>query len=244
MKIFLHGVFTVFLCCFALSGFCFAKDHPIQQSYEASDLYKHAKDLFDKKKFKEAKKSFQKVYDINPISKCGKKARLMAALCDYYAKNYADSAALAEAYIAIYANDNDKDMQYISDLRAGSYLHMSKDIEYGTHTLVMAKECYQYILDKFPNSKYAKNASSKLLLIQDKIDAKSLYIAIFYQKHGHYHAAISRFLKILNQSKNHKYKQEAMFRLAQSYKAIGLEREAKRYFLKLKKNNSGWVKLI
>ena len=42
----------------------FAKDHPIQRSYEASDLYKHAKDLFDKKKFKEAKKSFQKVYDI------------------------------------------------------------------------------------------------------------------------------------------------------------------------------------
>ena len=83
-----------------------------------------------------------------------------------------------------------------------------------------------------------------LLLIQDKIDAKSLYIAIFYQKHGQYHAAISRFLKILNQSKNHKYKQEAMFRLAQSYKAIGLEKEAKRYFLKLKKNNSGWVKLI
>ena len=95
--------------------------------------------------------------------------------------------------------------------------------------LLKAKKNFQILIKKFPNTDYSLDAEYKLVLIEDFLAAKELYIARHYMKKQKWIAAINRLKNIINDYSESIYVEESLHRLVEIHYIIGLENEAKKY---------------
>ena len=96
-------------------------------------------------------------------------------------------------------------------------------------SIVDAKETFQTIVNKFPNSQYAFDAEFKMELINDIIASKEMYIGRYYQSKKKWIAAINRFRTVIDEYNTSIYSEEALHRLVEIHYTIGLKDEAKKY---------------
>lgn len=175
--------------------------------------------LFASKKFDEAEILF-------PQSIWAAKASLMSAYA-LYSQNYYDDAIFnLERHINNYPQD--KDLVYAHYLIAICYFEQLYDEKRDLKPLVKAREKFEYILKKYPNTDYAIDAKWKMGLIIDQMAAKEMYIGRYYIKTEKWIAAINRFQFVVKYYDTTIYIEEALHRLVEIYYKIGLVEEAKK----------------
>ena len=176
--------------------------------------------LFAAKKFNEAEILY-------PQSIWAPRSALMAAYSYYIQNYYTDSVAELERFIKVYPNHKNLDYAYF--LLATSYYEQIIDEKKDLQSVIKAKENYTIVLEKFPNTDYAIDASFKLDLINDILASKEMYIGRYYLGKKKWISAINRFRNVIDNYQTTIYVEEALHRLVETYYLIGLKQEAEKY---------------
>ena len=102
------------------------------------------------------------------------------------------------------------------------------------------------VIQRFPNSKYAKDSFQKIILVNSNIAAKHMSIGRFYQKEKKYSAALNRYKIVINSFQETKFVPEALYRISEIYLSIGMKEESENNAAILGYNypDSTWYRLI
>jgi outer membrane protein assembly factor BamD len=208
----------------------------------AEQYYEKGTKSLTKGNLREAKESFSAI-DINyPYSELAAKGEIMTAFVNYVDKEYIDSLHAADKFIKLHPASADVDYMYY--LKAISYYQQMNDFHRDQIATEEAKKSLREIIARFPEGKYAQDSSKKLIRVDNKLAANQLNIGRFYQLNEDYLSSAKRFKKVTLDYDGTKHAPEAYYRLAASYTALGLTKEAKLYkdFLLAKYPESIWNK--
>ena len=191
--------------------------------------------LFAAKKFNEA----ELVY---PQSDWAPKSALMSAYSYYIHNYYGDAVFELNRFIKTYPKD--LRLSYAHFLLGMCYYEQIVDEKKDLGPILKAKEKFNYILKKYPNTDFALDAQFKLDLINDILASKEMYIGKHYVKKQKWIPAINRFKTIVNNYETTVYVEEALFRLVEIYYLLGLTDESQKYAKLLGYNylSSRWYK--
>ena len=200
----------------------------LEQDVEAEMIlaYKEGMKQLEKGDALYASKKFDEAEILFPQSIWAAKASLMSAYA-LYSQNYYDDAIFnLERHIKNYPKD--KDLVYAHYLIAICYFEQLYDERKDLKPLVKAREKFEHILKKYPNTDYAIDAKWKMGLIVDQMAAKEMYIGRYYMKMEKWIAAINRFQFVVKHYDTTVYIEEALHRLVEIYYKIGLVEDAQK----------------
>ena len=176
--------------------------------------------LFAAKKFNEAEILF-------PQSQWAPKSALMAAYAYYSQDYYGDAIEELNRFIRVYPLHENIDYAYY--LLGISHYEQIVDEKKDLQSIVSAKNYFDIILDRFPNTEYAVDVEFKIDLINDILASKEIYLGRYYLEKKKWIPAINRFRTVIDDYGTTIYTEEALYRLVEVYYIIGMKNEAKKY---------------
>jgi outer membrane protein assembly factor BamD len=207
-------------------GACARKtDERPLDSYTAEEIYKRGEfELNSNPKPKEAIRYFQEVERLYPYTEFAKRALIMQAFSHHKAKEYEEARGAAQRFLDLYPAD--EDAAYAQYLMALSYYDQIDEVGRDQGLTFQALQALREVIEKYPDSEYAKSAVLKFDLAFDHLAAKEMEIGRYYLKRGNYTAAINRFRVVVQDFQTTTHTAEALHRLTESYLALGLTDEA------------------
>lgn len=187
-------------------------------------IYLDAEGLLAAGQPREAGKMFGEVERLYPYSEWAKRAMLMSAFAYHEGVQYEESRAAAQRYIEFYPAD--VDAPYAQFIIALSYYDQIVDIGRDQDNTFQALQEMRDIIERYPDSEYAKSAQMKFELALDHLAGKEMEIGRYYLNRGHYTAAINRFRVVVEEYQTTTQTPEALLRLVESYLSLGLVKEA------------------
>ena len=222
----------IFLFIILISG-CSKEEKPISvikevtQNQEMVTAYQEGfKSLnegdpyFAAKKFLEAELLF-------PQSEWAPKSALMAAYSYYLQNYYSEALYNLERFLKTYPNN--QNLAYVHYLIAMCYYETIEDEKRDTEPLLKAKKKFTFLVNNYPNTDFALDATFKLDLIQDVLASKEMYLGRHYLKKKKWIAAINRFKNIIDFYDETIFIEEAIHRLVEIYYKLGLTQESQKY---------------
>ena len=212
------------LALLALSA-CESDDDLVYDERPVEELYNQALDLMLQGEYQESANLFDEVERQHPYSQWASKAQVMAAFAHYQRNSYDDSINALDRFIQLHPGN--KDIAYAYYLRAISYYEQISDVGRDQGMTKRALEALDELVRRFPDSRYARDASLKIDLARDHLAGKHMEIGRFYQAQNEYLAAINRFRIVIGQYQTTTHVPEALHRLVECYLSIGITQEAK-----------------
>lgn len=142
------------------------------------EAYKEGLENLEKGDVLYAAKKFNEAEILFPQSEWAPKAAIMAAYSYYSQDYYGDAIAELERFIKIYPFY--KNIDYAYYLLAICYYEQIVDEKKDLSSIVNSKKYFELILNDFPQTEYALDASFKIDLITDILASKEIYIGRYY----------------------------------------------------------------
>ena len=136
---------------------------------------------------------FDAVEREHPYSTWATYARLMSAYAEYSRNRYTEALGQLDRFIQLHPAH--RDIAYAYYLRALCYYEQIDDAQRDQAGTQTAMAALQDVVNRFPNSPYARDARLKMDLARDHLAGKEMNIGRFYQQRRLYAAAIGRFRK-------------------------------------------------
>ena len=214
---------------------------PPQETRSAGELYNAALEEVRNGDPGQAAPLFDEVELQHPYSGLATQAQLMAAWSLYEANNYTSAIAALDRFVEL--NPAHPDVDYALYLKAQCYYEQIVDVERDAGMTVLAKESFEALLNRFPQSQYARDARLKIDLTVSHLAGKEMSVGRFYLKRGHYDAALRRFTEVVRSYNRSNQTPEALYRMVEAYLALGLDDEAERSGAVLRHNypDSVWT---
>ena len=189
-----------------------------------------------------AAKNFNVVENIYPQSIWAPRSRLMAAYAYYTQDYYGDAISELNRFIKNYPENENTSYAYF--LLATCYYELIVDEKKDLSSIVKSKKYYRYLIDNYPNTDFSLDAEFKLLLINNILASKEIYLGKYYLDKKKWIPAMNRFKNVVNNFSETDYVEEAIHRLVEINYILGLESEAKKYAVLLGYNyqSSEWYK--
>lgn len=221
---------------------CGTKDDQTYIERKVEPLYNSAVNSLEASNYKEAAAGFDEVERQHPYSVWAVKAQLMAAYSNYLANNYDDAIISLDRFIRLHPGS--ENIAYAYYLKALSYYERISDVSRDQLITERALTALNQIVQRFPTSKYARDAKLKIDLTHDHLAGKEMEIGRFYLKRKHYVAAINRFKRVVDNYQTTTHVPEALHRMVEAYSALGIANEAKKIAAVLGHNYPGntWYK--
>ncbi|HCK32984.1 MAG: outer membrane protein assembly factor BamD [Micavibrio sp.] len=207
------------------------------ESKSAEEIYQEAMADADKGLYINAAKMFNEVERLYPYSDLAPKAQLQAAYAYYKSGKYDDAVIGLDRYIQLYPGSDDLDYAYY--LRALNYYDQIVNVERDQAMTESALDNLNLLINRFPDSRYARDAEYKRDLTMDHLAGKEMEIGRYYLTRGYYQAGINRFMNVVEKYQTTTHVPEALHRLVESYLALGIEIEAYRVAAVLGHNYPG-----
>ncbi|WP_233713099.1 outer membrane protein assembly factor BamD [Amaricoccus solimangrovi] len=188
------------------------------------EIYLDAERLLSEGNAKQAGDMFGEVERLYPYSDWAKRAMLMSAFAYHESGQYDESRSAAERYLEFFPAD--VDAPYAQFIIALSYYDQIVDIGRDQDNTFQALQEMRDIIERYPDSEYAKSAQMKFELALDHLAGKEMEIGRYYLSRGHYTAAINRFRVVVEEYQTTTQTPEALYRLVESYLSLGLTQEA------------------
>lgn len=211
-------------CLCVLLAACASTDEPEYVERPVEELYNEAMDSLLAADYAEAARLFDEVERQHPYSVWAAKAQLMAAYANYQDNKYDDAVNALDRFIQLHPGN--RDVAYAYYLRAISYYEQISDIGRDQKMTRLALESLEEVARRFPESRYARDATLKIDLARDHLAGKHMEIGRFYQARGEYLAAINRFRTVVQDYQTTTHAPEALHRLVECYLALGVTEEA------------------
>lgn len=188
-------------------------------------LYQSALDDMDRQYFSTALKSLAKLERQHPYSEYAEKSKVMTVYANFRTGKYPDAILAADRYLALYPSSSE--VPYILYLKGTSYYAQIKDITRDQQLAQDSIDTLQLLISTYPSSKYVDDARESLRVAYDQLAGKEMSVGRYYQGNGQYSAAINRFRTVVEKHQRSTHIEEALFRLTESYLALGLANEAR-----------------
>lgn len=199
-----------------------------------TDIYKDAYAQFDKKHYDNAATEFLKAENQYPASPWAADALIMAAYSQYLDKDFAGAILTADRFMRFHPGH--PDVPYVLYLRGMCYYRQVSDVRREPGMSAYALQQFEQLVQRFPNSPYAENAKNKIAILKNYIAGKVMYAARNDMARQNWPSAITRFQSIITDAQETVMTPEALFRLTECYRAIGLESQAAGYEQMLRLN--------
>ena len=193
-------------------------ERPVEQ------IYGDAWAQINKGDWENAAKQFDEVDRQHPYSVWARRAMLMSAFCSYQANKYSDAVSTADQYISLHPGSHE--VAYAFYLKAISLYEQIVDVNRDQANTQGALVALQDVVQRFPDTEYARDATLKIDLTQDHLAGKEMAVGRYYLTRGDYIGAINRFRVVIEQYQTTPQIAEALERLTEAYYSLGLNSEA------------------
>ena len=221
----------------ALLAGCASDDEPEYVERPVERIYNEAADQLAERRYATAAKTFDEVERQHPYSVWATKAKLMGTFAYYMSGDYDEAIVALDRFIQLHPGN--EDVVYAYYLRGISYYEQISDVGRDQKMTRLALDNLREVISRFPNSVYARDARLKLDLARDHLAGKEMEIGRFYLRQGDYLAAISRFRRVIEEFETTTHTPEALLRLTETYLALGVNEEARRFAAVLGHNYPG-----
>ncbi len=195
------------------------------ENYTAEEIFQRGElELETGKKPKDALIYFQEVERLYPYTEWAKRALIMQAYTLHKSKQYEEARRAAQRFLDFYPGD--EDAAYAQYLMALSYYDQIDEVGRDQGLTFQALQALRVVIEKYPDSEYARSAILKFDLAFDHLAGKEMEIGRYYLKRRHYTAAINRFRVVVQDFQTTTHTAEALHRLVESYLGLGLTDEA------------------
>ena len=185
---------------------------------------------------------FNEVDRQHPYSVWARRAMLISAFCAYQANAYANAIATADQYISLHPGS--PEVAYAFYIKAISLYEQIVDIGRDQSNTEGALVALQDVVQRFPDTEYARDATLKIDLTNDHLAGKEMAVGRYYLSRGDYIGAINRFRTVVDQYQTTPQIAEALERICEAYYSLGLDSEAQTAAAVLGRNYPGseWYK--
>lgn len=187
-------------------------------------LYNLAQDRMQRGDWQGAAEAFEEVDRQHPYSEWATRAEMMAAYAYYQANKYDEGVAAANRFIDLHPGH--PDVAYAYYLIGMCYYEQISDVGRDQEMTQEALKAFGEVVQRFPTSDYARDASLKIDLARDHLAGKEMEIGRYYLDRRQYVAAINRFRSVIERYQTTTHVPEALERLTESYLALGVQHEA------------------
>lgn len=198
----------------------------IAADMSAEGLYAAGMEALEREQYARAVELFDTVEREHPYSAFATNAKLMAAYAEYMRNRYTEALGALDRFIQLHPAH--RDIAYAYYLRALSYYEQINDNQRDQRTTEQAMAALQDVVNRFPNTPYARDARLKMDLGRDHLAGREMVVGRFYQNRRLYAAAIGRFRRVVDEYQTTNHVPEALHRLTEIYLALGLTEEARR----------------
>ena len=190
----------------------------------AAELYNEGLVLMNSGDYRTAQLKFQEVDRLHPFTDLGRKSQVMQAFASYSRGQYIDAAVAARRFIALHPGD--PDAAYAQYILAMSYYKQIPDVTRDQQGTRRALKAFETLIEKYPDSEYTDEGRRKYLAALDQLAGHEMEIGRYYLERKENLAAINRFRVVVEEYQRTNQVEEALFRLTESYYALGLTQEA------------------
>ncbi len=193
-------------------------------NYTAEEIFQRGEYELERGQADDAAFYFGEIERLYPYSEWAKRALIMQAFSYHRDRDYPNSRATAQRYIDFYPAD--EDAAYAQYLLALSYYDQIDEVGRDQGLTFQALQALRVVIERYPDSEYARSSILKFDLAFDHLAAKEMEIGRYYLRRGHYAAAINRFRIVVEDFQTTTHTAEALYRLIESYLSLGLTDEA------------------
>ena len=191
---------------------------------EVELLYNQGMDYLSEGSYGESIHAFEELERQHPYSGWATRAQMMVVFALYTSERYDEAVPAADRFIA--SHPGHKDISYMLYLKGMSHYNRISDVRRDQQFTEEALKAFNELTERYPASDYAKDAKLKITLCLDHLAGKEMMVGRYYQKDDRYMAAINRFRTVIENYQTTSQTPEALYRITESYLALGIEDEA------------------
>jgi outer membrane protein assembly factor BamD len=195
-------------------------------SKTADELYNNGVDALNQKRYATAVNQFDAVEQNYPYSSWAVNSQLMHGYAEYLQNHYTEATGALDRYIQLHPTN--ANVSYAYYLRALCFYEQIADIQRDQRGTQQAMAALQEVVNRFPDSAYARDSRLKMDLCRDHLAGKEMEVGRFYQGQRLYTAAIGRFQRVVDEYQTTNHTPEALHRLTEIYLTLGLTDQARR----------------
>ncbi len=193
-------------------------------AYTAQEIFERGEFELERRRAGEAAFYFGEIERLYPYSEWAKRALIMQAFSYHRDRDYPNSRAAAQRYIDFYPADDDA--AYAQYLLALSYYDQIDEVGRDQGLTFQALQALRVVIERYPDSEYARSSVLKFDLAFDHLAAKEMEIGRYYIKRNHFAASVNRFRVVVEDFQTTSHTPEALHRLVEAYLSLGLVEEA------------------
>jgi outer membrane protein assembly factor BamD len=193
-------------------------ERPVEQ------IYNDAWAFIERDNWVDAARQFDEVERQHPYSIWARRALLMSAYCYYQGNRYDEAVQTAGSFIQLHPGN--RDVPYAYYLKAVSLYEQIADVNRDQKKTDDALAALQDLIQRYPNTEYARDARLKIDLARDHLAGKEMTVGRFYLRSGDPLAAIVRFRSVVDKYQTTVHTPEALERLTEAYLTLGVVPEA------------------
>jgi len=189
-------------------------------------LYNRAVTLLEDADYSAAATAFDEVERQHPYSIWATKAQLMAAYSHYEDNKYDDAVVALDRFIQLHPGS--RDIAYAYYLKGLCYYEQISDVQRDQEVTRLAMASLREVAERYPNTKYARDARFKIDLARDHLAGKEMSVGRFYLRQHHHLAALNRFKEVIVDYQQTTHVPEALYRVVEINTMLGLTEEARK----------------
>jgi len=207
---------------------------PSMQSNSAKADYERAKRLMAKGEYGVVNMELEHFSANHPYSNYTIQAELLRIFAAYKSGEFVLSETLADEFLRRHPRHPNAD--YAQYMLGMSHLRESSPSEKDQSQTLAAIASFRTLLEKYPESAYAKDAARRLQHLYNRLGAHELNVGKFYFDRERYVAAANRFQVVVEQYQTTPAIEEALYYLAASWDKLGVTDDARNAALLLRHN--------
>lgn len=159
------------------------------------ELALEGRERLNRKDYRGALESFQKLKDWYPFSKYAILAELKIGDAHYFRKEYEDAILAYEEFENLHPRN--EAIPYVIYQIGMCYFKRLRSIDRDQTMAQNALKVFQKLIRKYPDTIYARKAQNHINICIKNLAEHEFYVGVFYYKSKHYKAALERFKTVV-----------------------------------------------
>lgn len=215
----------------AVLAACAGIDKDATAKWDADHLYNEARTELNAGAWTKARELFEKLEARYPFGRYAQQAQIEIAYCYYKEGETADALSATDRYLKLSPNGSNADYVYYlrglvnfiePPLFLGPLVHYRVS-ERDPKSLQDSFEAFKELLARFPNSRYAPDATLRISFLRDALAEHEVRVADYYYRRGAYLAAVNRAQNAVRTYQGAPSLERALGIMVHSYAHLGMQ---------------------
>ena len=221
------------LLCLVLSGCAFFNkdDADPASTWTIERLYSEAKRSMQSSNYTRAVELYEFLETRYPFGVYGQQALLDLAYVYYKIDNHESALSTCDRFIRLYPQNPHVDyayylqglVNYNRNRGAADRIFPTDYSERDISSAGSAFRNFSELLERFPDSKYAEDASGRMVYLRNLLAQYEIHVARYYLRRGVYIGAVNRARYVIENYTRTPSVPDALLIMARAYKILGLD---------------------